>query len=188
MPAAPAFACPRCRRELSHEQLADGSQRCRFCGGAFEARRFDPPGLRVEAADGLAALPEAVACAAHERNAAVAACGRCGAFICALCRIEADGGGWCPACYERLSAEGALASARTQMRNWSGMSGICLVGSILFWPIGPLLAPLGVYYAIRGFKAQDQNRVGLALRGLLNALAFVGVAILWGAMFAGAIT
>lgn len=185
MPAAPAFACPRCARELPHERLTDGPQRCRWCRGDFQARRFAPPALLVEAASGLAALPEAVACAAHERNAAVAACGRCGAFICALCRIESDGGGWCPPCYERLSAEGALASAATHLRNWGGMSALCLIGAVLLWPLAPLISGLGLYFALRGLRAGPDGRFSLVLRALANGLALFASVAIWILMIGG---
>src|SRR5205807_304768 len=61
---------------------------------------------------------ETAQCARHARNSAVAACERCGAFMCALCRIESDGKVLCAGCFDRLRAAGELESARVSFRSW----------------------------------------------------------------------
>jgi hypothetical protein len=83
--------------------------------------RFDPVEPRVVVPDLAGTGPEGAApCTRHARNQAEAACARCGQFMCALCRIDADQKTYCPGCFDRLSAEGSLTSAVTRVRNYAG--------------------------------------------------------------------
>ena len=116
---------------------------------------FTPPATDVSVRRVAEAGPDGVTpCADHPGNAAVSECARCGVFMCALCRIDSDGQALCPACYERMSAEGALASARTSYRDFRGMAvKLAAVGlAILF--IGPLAGAGAVFCA---WKARKQK-------------------------------
>jgi hypothetical protein len=152
-------SCPRCRRDLEHQRLASGRQLCPHCGGAFEALRFDPPEVRPVVRAVEEAGPEgATACASHRGNVAVTNCGRCGVFMCDLCRIDADGLVLCPACFDRLSAEGALASARTTFRDY-GRMGVTYV--LAGMPLFVFAVPLGlgaVYAGVQGIR--QRARIG----------------------------
>lgn len=96
------------------------------------------------------------ACANHAGNLAATHCARCGIFMCALCRIEADGQTLCPACFERLSDEGALRSAIATYRDYGRMSAMLAALGLLFIFVGPVAGPASIYY---GRKRLDQMRV-----------------------------
>lgn len=76
-------------------------------------------------------------------------------FICNVCAIGADNAIFCPACYERLSAEGALESTRTRFRDAGGIALTLAIGGIFIWFLAPLF---GLGAIIYGFRAIRQNR------------------------------
>jgi hypothetical protein len=180
--------CPRCRRDLDHARLRSGRQLCPHCGRAFEALRFDPPEAAAAVSSVEQAGPEgAMACASHRGNAAVANCGRCGVFMCELCQIEADGLVLCPTCFDRLSAEGALASARTTFRDYGRMGLTYAVAGLLLWflslPLG-LGAIYGGVQEIRQRKRIGEGSLGRAWTAIvLGTLEVVGGVFLLAVLF-----
>jgi hypothetical protein len=154
-------ACPLCLQPLDLANLVSGIQRCSRCRGSFQAVRFTPPERDVRVLGlGESSTGSETACANHPGNAAPGNCQRCGIFMCSLCRIDADEMSLCPACFDRLSAEGALASTRTTFRDYSRQaSTLALVGFPLM-SMGALIGPAAVYYAIRALRdarARQEN-------------------------------
>lgn len=176
-------ACPHCDQKIRFEKLENGPQHCSACRDKFEAVRFDPPALRTASPEraGLGLETEAP-CARHELNRAVAACDRCGQFICALCRIESDGRSTCPSCFERLSSEGNLESMITRRTNFSGITVMCLLGSTLLCMAPYFSVPIGIVgitYAVKGLRDlsrrnEEEGRVGLTLMLILVILTTLG--------------
>ncbi|HEY0782717.1 MAG TPA: hypothetical protein VGE98_09700 [Thermoanaerobaculia bacterium] len=149
--------CPHCAAPLDPAALAVGEQICPSCRRPFVAQPFAPPELVRQAAASLAAGPAgAVPCARHAGNAAVAACQRCGVFMCALCRVDIDGQELCPDCFDRLAAEGALPSARSQLRNFRGIALSLGIGGCLFYCFGLMTGPLSIYFAIRALRQRRE--------------------------------
>jgi hypothetical protein len=152
-------ACPLCGGEIDLSILSAGEQICPRCLRPYVATPFTPPEPYRPPVESLAAAgPDgAVPCGRHAGNAAVASCARCGVFMCTLCRIEADGQELCPACFDRLSAEGALWTSRLQMRDYRGLSlGVGFLG--LFCFTGLLTGPLTFYLIYRGI--QQRRKIG----------------------------
>jgi len=177
-------SCPRCRRDLDPASVGSGEQSCPHCGGTFEATRFEPPEPRVSVRAVEEAGPGAVAsCAAHRGNVAAANCSRCGVFMCELCRIDADERVLCPACFERLSAEGALPSARTTFRDYGRMGAQLLLLSLLFSVFGAPFALGAVYAGVKGLGQRRRLGEGSAVRAwfsiVLGFLATAGGAAFW---------
>ena len=144
-----AVTCPRCGRPWGQEPLVSGPQRCPRCRGEFEAVAFTPPERRVQVAELAAAGPDgATACAVHKRNAAVATCGRCGVFLCGLCRVDVDRRVLCPSCFDRLIAEDALGTVKTRFRDYAGVA-------YSFAAFG--LGPAAAYYALRALRQRDER-------------------------------
>jgi hypothetical protein len=190
MPVRPGRAdfggpsCPRCRRDLDPGRVSSGPQACPHCGRAFEATRFDPPPPPVSVRPVEEAGPDGAApCAAHPGNAAVGHCSRCGVFMCDLCRIEADGQVLCPACFDRLSAEGALPSARTTFRDFGRMGTTLLLASVLFSLFGAPFALGAVYAGVKELQQRKAVGEGSAVRAwiviVLGALHVAGSAVFW---------
>jgi hypothetical protein len=177
-------ACPRCGNSVDLSLLEAGEQICPRCLNGYVATPFHPPEPRRLAVEtlvemGPAAGPAgAVPCARHAGNAAVANCSRCGVFMCSLCRLAIDGQELCPGCFDRLSSEGVLSSARNRVRDYRGLSlGLGVLGS-LFCVFGLLTGPLTLYTVYRGVQQKRQmNESGGALpllvAGVLGVLQTV---------------
>jgi len=142
--------------------------------------RFDPP-QREALVVGLAESGPggATACASHRNNAAVTNCGRCGVFMCGLCRIESDGLVLCPGCFDRLSAEGALPSTRVGYRDFGRMAASLAVLGLLLWFAGMVVGPAVVFYGIKGLRQKremvdDEGRVGIWFAMVLGVLETAG--------------
>jgi hypothetical protein len=166
--------CPRCDAPLAVAAMIAGAQLCPACGGFFEATPLSPPVRRAA----VAALAEAgpaggVPCARHAGNAAIAHCSRCGIFMCGLCRVQIDGQELCPACFDRLTAEGALPSARSRVRNYRGLALLAGLGGCWFYVLGLLTGPLTLYLAIQA--ARQRRRLEES-----DGLATVVIAFLLG--------
>ena len=178
-------ACPHCARPVDPRQLVSGRQICAGCARPYEATRFDPvlPDLSVERT--VEAGPEGShACTNHPGNVAVTHCSRCGVFICALCRIDADAMVLCPGCFDRLVAEGGLPSAIATYRDYGRQaSSLAVLGLVLIF-VGPIAGPASVYFArkrleqLRVQKEKD-GRAGLYFIQVLGVLeTFLGIAAL----------
>jgi ribosomal protein S27AE len=181
--------CPRCGIPAFLPAAWSGRATCGGCRLDYEAATFSPATLtttvrRIEEAD-------APPCAAHAGNAATATCQRCGTFACDLCRVDQEGMTLCVACFDRLTAEGALATTRNKERNWGGIASLFNVGSFVTgcgMYLGWVLGPLAAWAAWRGLKqraanGETQGRVGLVVTGLLGlifavvSLVFLGIIV-----------
>jgi hypothetical protein len=171
-------------------RVVSGMQACASCHASFEATRFQPP-LKVanvkqvaEAGPGAAAT----ACAAHPANQAAANCGRCGVFMCGLCRIDADELALCPGCFDRLSSEGALASTRTTFRDYGRMASTMALVGFPFMAFGAAIGPATIYYGVRSLRQlREMGETSGRARAVIAILAgtaeaAVGVFVIWSAV------
>lgn len=173
-------ACPRCKQPLELQQLADGPVHCPRCGGEFEARVFHPPTRVTRVLQLEQSGPEAAgACANHPRNVAVSTCERCGIFICSLCELEVDGAKYCPACFERLAAEGSITSARTRFRSYASLAGLSAMAGFVFSAIflGLPLGGLSLYYVVKGFRTRRETGASVTALLIAAAMALGAMAI-----------
>jgi hypothetical protein len=151
-----------------------GRHECWKCGLPFDLASFQPPERAAQAAhpfDAAAGAP----CSRHERNAAVASCERCGAFMCSLCRIDSDGMALCAACFARLGTAGELADTRLKYRHYNGMALQMSLLGVVFWVLAPLAGPLAIFTALRGLK--QSKRLGETL-GVGGARVAIGLGAL----------
>ncbi|MHC5059106.1 MAG: B-box zinc finger protein [Planctomycetota bacterium] len=178
-------ACPRCMRPLGPRGAEPGIAVCLYCHKPFEAAPFTPPERHIRVEQVAESGPDgAVSCAKHEKNAAVANCERCGAFMCDLCRIDADDKTYCPSCFERMSAEGALESTRTTFKDYSRMADTLSVVCIFLWIFGFVLGPSAIYYSIKGVKqkrtmGEGGGVVSVVVALLLGGGAAIGSTFFW---------
>lgn len=177
--------CPRCGGYLDLDLLPAGEHRCLRCGDLFLATPFKAPEVRVRVGSVAEAGPEgAVPCALHAGNAAVGNCTRCGVFMCALCRIEIDGQELCPACFDRLTSEGVLASARTRIRDFRGMAltlGVLGLGTAAVF--GVLSGPIIFYFVAQAFRQRrlwnETGGVASLVVAILLGLAHIAAGLLF---------
>jgi uncharacterized paraquat-inducible protein A len=158
-PAYVGRQCPRCRAALP-EELHDGANVCLTCLGDFEARIFHPPQRSARVLQLAHSGPEGgVSCANHARNAAVAACDRCGLLICSLCQLDVEGGKLCPSCFERLSQEETSDTTRTRFRDYGSLAGIWAFAGLIFsaFMLGIPLGIISIYYAIKALRHRESR-------------------------------
>ena len=161
-------ACPLCRRPLPYEEMSPGTQVCPHCRGFFEAVSFSPPETNIVVPRLGEAGPEgATSCVHHARNAAVATCDRCGSFICELCRVEVDGKGFCPGCFERLSSEGALESIVTRFPGHDAAAAWCAMLGLVF---APIFGPPAIYFGVRQLRWKKKMKESDSLGGAYIAI------------------
>lgn len=167
--------CPRCKGYLDLERLQAGETACPSCGKVFLAAPFHPAVVRERVTSLAEAGPGGAApCAVHSGNAAVGNCSRCGVFFCALCRIQVDGRELCPGCFDRLTAEESLSTARARIRDYRGMALSLGIFGLLASCFGLLTGPLTLYLVTQAVRQrrQWQERGGTAS---LVVAAFLGL-------------
>jgi hypothetical protein len=173
---------------------------CRACGemfytdperiGARCRRCREPLYERREAARDAKELAPAGQCAAHPRNAAVAACNRCGAFVCAVCRTRWYDKPLCPACAvqamgeKEVRPEQALAHQRQARRAVGGgilAWSMTLAAGLLILRGGPALfvwaGLLGVGAFLPSLFGVGQAVAAIRSRGKQLTLATVGLGL-----------
>jgi hypothetical protein len=170
--------CPHCAAALDLSRPMTGRQTCASCSRPFEAVRFAAP-MRQAAVRPVGEMTGGgTACASHPGNVSTSNCQRCGVFMCGLCEIDADEMKMCPACFDRLSAEGALASTRTSFRDYGRQGAMLAALGLPFMWLGLLIGPIAIYYAIRSLKQLELVGEG---KGRLRAV----LTILFGVLEAG---
>src|SRR5205085_11673465 len=146
--------CPRCDAKLMTDWIRTGIVRCPDCNRDFEATAFNPSAPKLKIAEVATIGPAgANACANHARNVATTSCTRCGLFICALCDMNVGSGSYCPSCFDRVRAEGALPVA-SKMRDYSSLARVTAVAGVFFafMFLGPLFGVLVLHYQSKGRK------------------------------------
>jgi ribosomal protein L37AE/L43A len=145
--------CPRCEARLMTDLVATGLIQCPDCKGFFEATAFKPVTKKPRVVEVSHVGPEgASACANHAGNAAVTSCTRCGLFICALCDMNLGSGSYCPACFDRVRAEGSVEAVAMKTRDYFSMARISAVVGMFFsfFFIGPLFGVMAIVYQSKG--------------------------------------
>ena len=100
--------CPSCDYPLPENRERVGA-RCPSCRDPL----YEPPGRFARAA-----RPGEAACAAHPQNESVGPCGRCGNYLCEVCRTRWRDQVLCTACTERAlgSPEASPEQAKSAFR------------------------------------------------------------------------
>jgi hypothetical protein len=114
---------------------------CSSCGSHNHVHLFPAALLQGVAPRAEAALEGEAACFDHPGKVAVAACERCGRFVCQLCSIEMGAGVWCPSCV-----------ATPFQNNSRTLYDTCALaipfGLLIVWPLTVLSAPAVVALAL----------------------------------------
>jgi hypothetical protein len=103
--------------------------------------------------------------------------------MCDLCRIDADALALCPACFDRLSAEGALPSARTTFRDFGRLGVTLLLAGFLFTVLAAPFTLGAVYAGAKELRQRKTLGEGSAVRAwvviVLGAIGTLGSAAFW---------
>jgi hypothetical protein len=147
--------CNRCNRPLPKWGLAaQQATLCPECGASsivrvFPALFYAPSGpvSTVAAAEGEAA------CFDHPGKRAVAACSRCGRFVCQLCAVEFKDAVWCPSCFTAGESKAKAKSEGAGFENsrtlYDSTALIVAVAPLLLWPFTAISGPIAVFMAFR---------------------------------------
>ncbi len=163
--------------------LQQGQVYCGECALTFTAALFSPPLRPAPAAPALepgAATP----CARHARNPAIATCERCGAFMCGLCRTDADGKALCMPCFERLRGDGAIADTRTTFKSWRTLGLHLGVLGLLLSPVGLILGPASLVASARGVAQVRRGEEAGGAAGTVTAFVLGMLSTLFGLVMA----
>lgn len=185
---APVYSgpqCPRCGVTLAEDVIRTGTITCLTCTREFTATAFQPPRRTPRLAQAVVgAGPEgANACATHPGNAAVTSCGRCGLFICSLCEMNVGSGAFCPACFDRVRAEGTLPDVTTHHRDYASLARLAIAGGIVIWFLAPLFGGLSLYFTGKAFKQrreEGRSRFGVVVAGLIALVQVAGSLLFFG--------
>jgi len=153
--------CPRCSAPLNTTVLHDGPYTCSYCRKTYDIRVFHPQSRSVAVPQLSQQGPdEGTPCAYHARNAAAAACERCGVFICSLCEMTTETGKFCPSCFDRLAQEPAHGGT-TRIRDYGSMAMLSAGAGLLFvFFLGIPGGILAWYYAIKAWRNPEQSSAG----------------------------
>lgn len=158
---------------------------CPRCGVEDRAVVFPAVSKRIEAGRPGEAVQEAgeAGCFQHPDKRAEAACDGCGRFLCGLCRLPFEGRDLCPACLERVRAEGDSVVSHRFCYDRIALSMSLL--PLLIWPITAVTAPATLFFVYSFW-----NRPGSLVRGnrphFLFAAFLAGLQVLaWSWVAAG---
>jgi hypothetical protein len=153
--AARIPGCGKCGAAIPIEEWnrADFST-CPICGTRVMALAFPALFRDPRAASAPAAAREGeAACFYHSAKQAVAPCGQCGRFLCALCRVEFLGADWCPNCIENNRRKGKLAQLDAHRTLYDGLAlALAVYPMLLIWPT-ILTAPAALWVTVKYWRA-----------------------------------
>ncbi|HTT64760.1 MAG TPA: hypothetical protein VMG35_23070 [Bryobacteraceae bacterium] len=143
--------CNRCNQPLPKWGLATGEAvLCPECGAASLVRVF--PAL-FYAPSGPAAAEAAeegeATCFDHPAKRAVAACSRCGRFVCQLCEVEFKGAVWCPSCFTAGETQAKTPGFGNSRTLYDSTALIVAAAPLLVWPFTAISAPIALFLAVR---------------------------------------
>ncbi len=150
--------CPSCDYPLPEDRERLGA-RCPNCRDPL----YEPPARHSRPArDGDGS------CALHAGRESVGTCGRCGNYLCAVCRTPWRNYILCPACVERAldSREAAPEQARAHARQ--AVLSICLSGGA--WLLSALMIVL-IAGVTAGSSQPTGGKIGLVLLASLVIMA-----------------
>jgi hypothetical protein len=179
--------CARCDSPLLLRELsASGTAACTQCGSRNTVRVF--PALF--AAPAAPALPESAlegeaACFDHPSKRAVAACHRCGRFVCQLCSVEFDGQVWCPTCVAAGKGQSKAVYLEPSRTLYDSLAlSLPVLSLVIFFPLtivtGPGTLLLSAVTWKRPLSLVRRSRwrfVVAVLLGLVETVAWIWLAI-----------
>jgi hypothetical protein len=147
--------CPSCDYPLPQDRERTGA-RCPRCRDPLyePSNRHSRPAREGEAT-----------CAVHEGRESVGTCGRCGNYLCVVCRTPWHNHILCPACVERALESREATPEQTRAHARQAVLGLCLGGAA--WLLSVLML---VLFAAAG-AAGGASPI---LLGLLALFVFLG--------------
>ncbi len=178
-----ALLCPCCGGALGPEALQPHGARCSGCEAHVEAAAFPALFRGGPRAVNEPVVSDEAACFFHPNCVAAFSCGRCGRFLCALCRISWAGENVCTACLEVASKAGkghALASSRF---HFDSLALALATLPVLTWIFSMLTAPLALGFALftwqRECSIAPRSKIRFIGALLFSVLTIAGWVVFW---------
>jgi hypothetical protein len=184
--------CARCDSPLPLWELASADAAvCTSCGSRNTVRVFpalfaapSAPAISESALDGEAA------CFDHPSKRAVAACHRCGRFVCQLCSVEFDDQVWCPSCVAGGKGQSKAVYLEPSRTLYDSIALAVPLASLIFWPLTIITGPGTVVFAAMTWKRplslvrKRRWRFVLAiLIGMAETAGWIWLVIFWWEQF-----
>jgi hypothetical protein len=143
--------CNRCNRPLPKWELAaQHAALCPECGASSIVRVF--PALFYAAGGPVATETAAegeATCFDHPAKRAVAACSRCGRFVCQLCAVDFKDAVWCPSCFTAGEYKGRTVEFENSRMLYDSTALTVALAPLPMWPVTVISAPIALYVALR---------------------------------------
>jgi hypothetical protein len=173
------------------ELVSADTAACTSCGSRNTVRVF--PALF--AAPSVPAVPESAldgeaACYDHPSKRAVAACHRCGRFVCQLCSVEFGDQVWCPSCVAGGKGQSKAVYLEPSRTLYDSIALTVPLASLIFWPLTIITGAGTVVFSAMTWKRplslvrQRRWRFVLAiLIGLAETVGWIWLIIFWWEQF-----
>jgi len=172
--------CAVCDEVIDRSVWNDAVTFCARCQEPLQARVY-PAAFRAASVTRVDAAEEGIeaACFQHASNKAIAACARCGRFMCAVCDIEIDREHICPVCLESGARQGTIQNLDNRRTLYDSIA-FALATLPVFTIYLPIFtAPAAVYLSIRYWRAPlsilPRTRWRFVLAALFGATQFFGL-------------
>jgi hypothetical protein len=159
-----SFACPRCDSEISVVLFP-----------AFYRRE--------ETMRHQAIVADEASCFFHGGRVAEFACGRCGRFLCPLCRIAWAGEDLCPACLEAANSGTRAKQLASSRFHYDSLALALSTLPVLTGIVSILTAPVALGFALFTFNRECSVAPRTKIRFLLAMLFSLATITAWVAFF-----
>jgi hypothetical protein len=173
---------------LQTRQLAiNGTADCTLCGAANHAWLFRAALTSAPLVNPEVALEGEATCYEHPDKRAIAACQRCGRFVCQFCSVEFGSEVLCPSCV----AGGNVPSARLNpsLTMFDSIALIVPLAALIIYPLTIIAAPASLVLSLLKWRQPispvRRNRWRFVL-AIVISLTMVGLWI-WGITYFAAV-
>lgn len=163
-PTPSSFACSRCESEIAVEIFPAFYR-------AEETRKHQ------------AIVSDEASCFFHADRVAEFTCGRCGRFLCPLCRISWAGESLCPACLEAASSGTRAKQLASTRFHYDSLALALSTLPVLTGVISILTAPVALGYALFTFNRECSVAPRTKIRLILAILFSIATIAAWVAFF-----
>lgn len=180
--AAVTFTCPVCGLLQSSETRQD-SVACGRCESEISIELFPAFFRAEEAVHHQPVVADEASCFFHADRVAEFTCGRCGRFLCSLCRISWPSENLCPTCLEAVNSGGRAAQLASSRFHYDSLALALSTLPVLTGIISIITAPFALGFALFTFNRECSVAPRTKTRQLLAILFSIATIAAWVAFF-----
>ncbi len=150
------ITCIKCMAPLGAEVVNNAElSQCPSCGVLTKVDLF--PAMFKEISAGTIGetliTDNDASCFYHPQKKVEVSCSECGRFLCALCDVELDGKHLCIPCLQAGKKKKTLKNMENHRALYDNITLYSAIGSVFFWFISFLTAPIILFMIFRYWKA-----------------------------------